>query len=142
MRCCAAISAARRVVPFDGLELRVRLEEFAALHQRNRVGVDLAQRVQPLAGECRQHMRNAQLAFADDLQFAASQQFVILQQAAGDGVFDGDDAQQRSFVLHSVEERVERRTGDDFDGFVTEIASCGLFVETTRFALNGYLFHP
>ena len=134
--------AARRIVPLDGFELRVGFEEFAALHQGDRVGVDFAQLVEPLAGKGRQHVRDAQFAFADDLRFAAAQQFVILQQTAGDGIFDGDDAQQRSFVPHPFELRLERPAGDDLDRLVAEIAPCGLFVETPRLALNGNLFHP
>lgn len=87
--------AARRVVALDGFELRVRLEEFAALHQGDGVGVDLVQVVGPLPGQRRQHVRDAQLALADDLQLAAAQQLVVLQQTAGDRVLDGDHAQQR-----------------------------------------------
>ena len=51
-------------------------------------------------------------------------------------------AQQRSFVPHPFELRLERPAGDDLDRLVAEIAPCGLFVETPRLALNGNLFHP
>lgn len=93
------------------------------------------------ARQRRQHVRDAQLALADDLQLAAAQQLVVLQQTAGDRVLDGDHAQQRPVVPHPLELRLERPAGDDPDRFVAEAAPCGLLVEAPGLALNGYLFH-
>ena len=60
-----------------------------------------------LPGEGRQDVRDAEFLFADDPGAALLQEFVVGQQAAGDGVFDGRDAQQRRIGGHPGEQLVE-----------------------------------
>ena len=120
----------------------MRIEKGAALHQRDRMGVHLADRPDPLPRERRQHVRDAQQLFARDAQRAAAQQFVVGQQAPGDRVLDRRDAQQLAVGLHAAEQLGKGRAGDRRDPLAGEIGASRRFVETAGLALYGNSFHP
>ena len=65
---------------------------------------------------------------------------LILQQAAGDGILNGYDAQQGVVVRHAVEHLGEGGAGDGLNILLAEIGSCGGFVITTGYALYGNSF--
>ena len=119
----------------------MRLEKVAALHQRDRVRMDLADLADRLPGQRRQHVRNAEFLFADDPCAALLQQFVVGEQAARDGVLDGRDAQQRGVRRHPGEQLVEAQAGDDADLPFVEVVACCRFVKAACDALYCDLFH-
>ena len=115
--------------------------EFAALHQGDRVRMHLADVCDPLSRKRRQHVRDAELVLADDRQRAAAQQFVVGQQASGDGVFDGRHPQQLGVGCHAGELLVETHAGQHLDLFAGETSVRRGLVETTRYPLYRYPFH-
>ena len=131
------LGAARRVVLFDEFHARVGLEKLAALHQGHGVRVNLAYVVEGLARQSGQYVRDAQLVFPHDVQIALAQQLVVLQQAAGDGILDGDDAQQGAVECHAVEHLGKGGTGDGLDFLLAEVGAGGGFVVTAGYALYG-----
>ena len=133
--------AAGGVVAFDDLHRRMGFEEVAALHQGDRVGVNLADLAERLSGQCGQHMRDAEFLFADDPCAALLQQFVVGEQTACDGVLDGRDAQQGGVCRHPGEQLVETQAGEDTDLPVVEVAACCRFVVASCDALYCDLFH-
>jgi hypothetical protein len=133
--------ASRRVVALDDFHRGPGLEVFAALHQGDRVRMHLADVRDPLSRKRRQHVRDAELVLADDRQRAAAQQFVVRQQASGDGVFDGRHPQQLRVGRHAGELLVETHAGQHFDLFAGETSVRRRLVETTRYPLYRYPFH-
>ena len=94
-----------------------------------------------LSRKRRQHVRDAELVLADDRQRAAAQQFVVRQQASGNGVFDGRHPQQLRVGRHAGELLVETHAGQHFDLFAGETSVRRRLVETTRYPLYRYPFH-
>lgn len=118
------------------------LQKFAALHQGDRMRVDLADLPDPLSGQGCKDVRDPELLLADDTGAAQPQQFVVRKQAACDRVFDGCDAQQVSVGLHAGEQLVETRAGEGIDPLSVEEIAGGRVVETSGDALYGDSFHP
>ena len=135
------LATSRRVVALDDFHRGPGLEVFAALHQGDRVRVYLADVGDLLSRKRRQHVRDAELVLADDRQRAAAQQFVVRQQASGDGVFDGRHPQQLRVGRHAGELLVETHAGQHFDLFAGETSVRRRLVETTRYPLYRYPFH-
>ena len=133
--------ASRRVVALDDFHRGPGLEVFAALHQGDRVRMHLADVCDPLSRKRRQHVRDAELVFADDRQRAAAQQFVVGQQASGNGVLDGRHSQQLRVGRHAGELLVETHAGQHLDLFAGETSVRRGLVETTRYPLYRYPFH-
>lgn len=133
--------AACGVVPFDDLHAGEGFQEIAALHQGDRVRADFGDVVGRLPGEGRQDVRDAEFLFADDPGAALLQELVVGQQAAGDGVFDGRDAQQRRIGGHPGEQLVETQAGQHLYFPVCEIAARRRFVIASCDALYCDLFH-
>ena len=133
--------AACGVVPLDDLHAGAGFQEIAALHQGDRVRADFRDVVGRLPGESRQDVRDAEFLFADDPGVALLQEFVVGQQAAGDGVFDGRDAQQRRIGGHTGEQLVETQAGQHLYFPVCEVAARRRFVIASRDALYCDLFH-
>ena len=133
--------AASRVVPLDDLQRRMGFQEVAALHQGDRMRAHLTHGVEPLSGQRRGDVRNAEFLLADDPRAALPQQFVVGKQTARDGVLDGGDAQQRGVAGHPGEQFAETPAGDDLYRLVPEITARRRFVETSCDALYRYSFH-
>ena len=100
-----------------------------------------------LPGEGRQDVRDAEFLFAKR-QYKTltgreqqSDVLVVGQQAAGDGVFDGRDAQQRRIGGHPGEQLVETQAGQHLYFPVCEIAARRRFVIASCDALYCDLFH-
>lgn len=94
-----------------------------------------------LSGECGDDVRDAEFLFADDPGPAALEEFVVGEQASGDGVLDGGDSQQGGVCGHAAEEDVETRTGEYADLSIGEVAPGGGFVIASCDALYGDLLH-
>lgn len=129
------------VGPLDDLQPGPRLEKLPALHQGDGVRVHFADLVERLPGQRGDDVRDAQLLLSHDAGVALLEQFVVGQQAPGDGVLDGGDAQQAAVLRHAVEEFVEAHAGNGFDLAVGEISACGGFVVASGDALDGDSFH-
>ena len=93
------------------------------------------------AYECDPKTADAEFLFADDPGAALLQELVVGQQAAGDGVFDGRDAQQRRIGGHPGEQLVETQAGQHLYFPVCEIAARRRFVIASCDALYCDLFH-
>ena len=129
------------VVAFDDFQGRAAFEELAALHQRNGVRMNFADFVECLPGERCDDVGDAEFLLADDAGAAALQEFVVGEQASGDGVLDGGDSQQFGIFGHAGEERIETRTGQHVEIPVGEIAPCSGFVVASGDALYGDSIH-
>ena len=81
-----------------------------------------------------------QLVLSNNRHTALAQQFVVVQQAAGNGVFDGDEPGAGVVSLHSIKHLLETVAAHKFDVGVREVLVGGNVVERTANALNGY-FH-
>jgi hypothetical protein len=80
---------------------------------------------------------HAQVQLTNDPQPMLEQQIIILMNAAGLRVFDGNDAGIRLAGFDSLENQIERLTRQQFDA-IAEEASSGNFAVSSSFALKGY----
>ena len=130
---------AGRVEVFDAFEAGMAAQPLLALAQGHVVGVDLGDVVEALAGECAEHVGDALLVLADDAQSGVAQQLVVVEEAAGDGVLDGHDAQVGGAAAHAGEEVGERLVLDHLHlrGRRAQKLVGGGVVETSGHALYG-----
>lgn len=75
---------------------------------------------------------------ADDGESGVADEFVVLEERPGDGVFDGDDGKHLRVGCHLVEEDGKRLAGYEINFFVLEEEAGGTVVEATCNALYGY----
>ncbi|CDF21860.1 unknown [Prevotella sp. CAG:617] len=93
-------SGAGRIFSLHYFQVGVLLQEFATLHQGYGVGVDFVEGAPVVFGQTHDAVFNVQLVFAHHGHAAHAQQVVVVQQAAGNGVFDGHQTEHRIVVLH------------------------------------------
>ena len=89
-------------------------------------------------GQAHDAVADAQLVFAHDGHAAVAQQFVVVEQAAGDGVLDGNDSHCVVVVVEAGEDLLEGVAADEFHLFVLEVAVGGDVVEAALDALYCY----
>lgn len=129
------------VVGFDNLSAWKLLKELPALHQGYGMGVDLRNIGFGIVGKAEQAMFDVELVFTDDGQLAIAQQFVVVKQTAGNGIFDGQDGQQTRVLLHGIEEFLKGVAAKQFEFFALEEFVGGYVVERTLDSLYGYFSH-
>jgi len=123
--------AARRVVgrndlyvfQFGGISL--------ALHQCLRVREDHSNRLQRGSRMPYEIMLDAQIQLADDPEPMLEQQIIILMNAAGLRVLNGNDAGIRLTGFDSLENQIERLTWQQFNGIAEETSSSNFAVGPT-----------
>ena len=100
------------VLAFHDLDAGMSAEELAALHQGDGVGVDFGDVVPIFIGQADKAVRDAQFVFAYNLCAALTQQFVVVQQAAGNGVFYRQHADGLAVLLDGIEDFFEAGAAD------------------------------
>lgn len=127
---------------FDDFQVRVARQEVATLHQSDRVGIDLGQVVPTLVGQAHDAVTDTQFVLSYDGHSAVSQQFVVVEQAACDGILDGHKSQQVGFTFQPREHLLESVAANQFHLLVLEEAMSSDIVEAAFDALYCYPFHP
>ena len=92
-------------------------------------------------GQADEAVADAQLVFAHHLRAALAQQFVVVQQAARDGVLYGQHPDGMAVLPDGVEYLFEGGAADEFDVLALEVAVCRDVVVGTQGSLDGYSFH-
>ena len=108
------------VVRFHHLQVRVTLQEGMALRQRHRVGVYFGQCVPIILRQTDTVVLDAELVFAHDGHPAFAHQFVIVQEAACDGVLDGYQSDDRAVQMDVLEDFLAGIAADELDFLVRE----------------------
>ena len=103
--------------------------------------VNLGNVVPVVIGQAYYAVAYAQFVFAHYRKAAVAQQFVVVENAAGYGVFDCHKGEQRAVAFHLVEKRLERVAANQFNVFAFEIIVCGYVVERAFYTLYRYFFH-
>ena len=116
------------------------LQKLSALRQGHGVGVDLDDVAPVLVRQAEQGVLDVELVLADDGHAALAEQFVVVQQTAGDGVLDGHQPEHLVVRLHGGEEVFKRVAADEVQLLPAEELVGGDVVERAAYALYGY-FH-
>ena len=85
--------------------------------------------------------QQVQLVFADDAHAALAQEFVVVEQAARDGIFDGHEAEYGTVCLHGAKEGLECVATDELQRLAFKVLVGGDVVEGTADALYCNLSH-
>ena len=123
---------------FYNLEVRMQREKFAALHESDRMGVDLRQVFPTLPWQTHDAVADAELVFAHDGHAALAQQFVVVEQASCDGVLYCHESQHVWACLEPCKHLLEGVAADQFHLLALEEAMSGNVVETALDALYCY----
>ena len=113
----------------------------ATLCQGYGVGVHLDDAGGVVLGEAEQAMLDVQLVLADDAHAALAQEFVVVEQAARDGIFDGHEAEYGTVCLHGAKEGLECVATDELQRLAFKVLVGGDVVEGTADALYCNLSH-
>ena len=105
------------------------------------MGVHFAQIAPVLVGQTHDAVADAQLVFADDGGSAFAQQFVVMEQAAGDGVLYGHHPDDIAVLADAFKDVFEGIATDQFNLVVLEELVGGNVVVRSRNSLYCYLFH-
>ena len=132
---------AGRVVGFHELHPALFRQEAAALGKGHGVGVYFAYVVGRVFGQAHQAMLYVQLVLTHDAHAALAQKLVVVEQAAGDGVFNRHHTEAGAVDAHLPEHVLERIAAHEPELLSFEILMGGNVVERTANALDGYLFH-
>ena len=125
----------------DHLQVLVAREEVAALHQGDWMRVDFRYVFPAFTRQAHDAMADAKFVLSHDGHSAVAQQFVVVEQATGDGVLDGHKAQHIRRAFQSGEHFLESVAADQFHLLVLEEAMSSDIVETAFDALYCYPFH-
>ena len=123
------------------LEVGMVGQELAALHEGYRMGVNLLQGAPVVFWQTADAVLYMELVLAYHGGSALSEQFVIVEQTARNGVFNGADAYHGRVALDVFEHLFEGSTTDDFNLFALEILVGGNVVERSQLSLNCYSLH-
>jgi hypothetical protein len=103
--------------------------------------MDFGQRTPIVFGQADAIVLDAELVFAHDGHSIFAQEFVVVEEASGDGVLNGQHPYHRAVLLDVLEDFLERVTTDEFDVFAREELVGGDVVERARYTLYSYSFH-
>ena len=79
--------------------------------------------------------------FADDGGSAITKQFIVMEQASSDGVFDGQHTDNGTVLFHVLEDILEGIATDKLEFFVGKEFMCCYVVERPGHSLYCYSFH-
>ena len=105
------------------------------------MGVNLLQGAPVVFWQTADAVLYMELVFAYHGGSALPEQFVIVEQAARNGVFYGANAYYCRVALDVFEHLFEGSTTDDFNLFALEILVGGNVVERSQLSLNCYSLH-
>ena len=105
------------------------------------MGVNLLQGAPVVFWQTADAVLYMELVFAYHGGSALPEQFVIVEQAARNGVFYSADAYYSRVALDVFEHLFEGSTTDDFNLFALEILVGGNVVERSQLSLNCYSLH-
>ena len=130
------LDAAGGVIEGAGAEGGVGGEKAAALSERDGVGVDGGDLVERNAGQGDEVVADAQEGFGEDDEIVLEQEVEVLDDGAGETVFDGDDGGIDAALGKRGEDVGGERAGDD--GGVGDETGGGFVAEGADFTLYGY----
>lgn len=116
----------------------MEVEVVGTLHESHRVGIDLRKLLYLLSREGAQRVGYAHLVFADDDEIALAEQFVVLEQGTGYGVFYGHGSHHGGIVGQMVKLSVKRVKRHRRDVTVSKIEVGGCIVVATVDALYAH----
>lgn len=129
-----------RIVHLGDLHRRMAGKETAALRQSYGMGVDFSDVAPVLSGQTHDAVFYVELVLADNGHAAFAQQLIVVEQAAGYGVFNGHQPQAGIILFHDREELFEGVAANQFQIFTFKKLVCGNVVKRTSYSLYGY-FH-
>lgn len=121
------------------LEAGMSRKEVAALHQGDRMGVDLRKRIPVVVGQAHDAVFDVQLVLSDDGHSAFTQQLIVVKQASGYGVLDGHQPEAGIVGTHGFNHALEGGTAHRFHLFFAKVLMGGDVVKRAFDALNCYL---
>ena len=134
-------SCASRIVGLHHLEGGMGGQVVATLGQGYGGGVHLDDVGGAVLGEAEQAVLDVQLVLADDAHAALAQEFVVVEQAARDSIFDGHEAEYGTVCLHGAKEGLECVATDELQRLAFKVLVGGDVVEGTADALYCNLSH-
>ena len=129
------------ILGFHGFQRGMVAQVLAALHQGDGVGVDFGDGVPVVIGQTADAMRDVQLVLTYDGGARVAQQFIVVEQAAGNSVFNGGHADAGGVALDILEHLFEGGAADELYLLALEILMGGDVVERPEFSLYGYSLH-
>ena len=129
------------VLSLHGLEVGMVGEKLAALHQSHRMGVNLLQGAPVVVGQAADAVLDVELVLAHHGGAALAEQLVVVQQAAGDGVLDGANADDGRVALDIFEHLLEGGAANQLYLLTLEILMGGNVVKRPQLSLYGYSLH-
>ena len=137
---CNFFRTARSIGLLHHLQIWMAMQELLALHKSHRMRVNLCQLVYILSRQSAQHMRYAHLVLSYHRKIALAKKLVILQQTAGNRVFNRHRANQRTVGLQTIKHTAKRFTRHHVNILSRKICSCRSIMETSFYALYCYFF--
>ena len=119
------------VFAFHHFDVGMLSEELAALHQGDGVGVHFRNVVPVFFGQANEAVGDAQLVFAHNLCTALAEQFVVVQQAACNRIFDCQHTYGLAVFLDSGKHIFEVGAADQLYFLSFEVFVCGNVVIRT-----------
>ena len=129
------------VLSLDILQLRVLTEELPTLHQCDRVRVYLLYGVPVILWQTADAVRDMQFVFAYYRSARITEEFVVMQQTAGNRVLYRQHADGRRVLLNGSKDLLECRAADKLYLLPLEVEVGSNIVERPYESLNGYSLH-
>ena len=134
---CNVGSGTGGVVSLHHFHFRVACKIVTALHERNGMRVHFGDGVPIVIGQAHECVFDVELVFAHHGDGVFQQEFVVVEQAPGDGVLDGHEGQVGRFVAQGLEHRLKGVATVHVQRGVAKIAASGNVVKRTENSLNG-----
>ena len=129
------------VFGFYYLQLRMVLQEVSALRQCYRMRVDFGQCAPVFAGQAHNAVADTQFVFAYDGGSAITKQFIVMEQATRNGIFDCHHSEDAVVLLHFGKHFFECVATNQFNGFILKVFVGRNVVIRAQDSLYGYFFH-
>jgi len=121
--------------------VRMLCEELTALHQCHGMRMDLGDGVPVVIWQATDTMGDMQLMLSHDGGAGFTQQLVVMQQRAGDGILDGEHADGGWVLLDGVKHLLEGRATNQLYLLILEEQMGGDVVKRTDESLYRYSLH-
>ena len=122
------------------LEIRMVVQEVAALHQSHWVGVHFRDVVPVFVGQTHEAVTDSQFVLSDNLCAAVTQQLIVVEQAAGNRILYGHQSQRVGVVIHTFKHLFKGVATHNVEFLTCEILVGCDVVETPNHSLDGNLF--
>ena len=127
-----------RIGYFHNLQVVVARQEISALHQRHGVRVHLRNILPVVLGQTHNAVFDAQLVFSHYGHSAVAKQFIVVQQASGNGILYGHQCRSILILPQVAEHLLEGVAAHQFQLFALKVPVRCYIVEASLDALYCY----